>query len=449
MRSNYPSAAHERRVSLGRAASLTVAIASIAAFAAVQGPGARAAQFAAAGSLPNLGSGRVWAVAAEPSLPATLLAGTDAGIYVSHDAGATWLQTWSSHDRVWTVGFDSRTSAAAFAGTDGSGVIASSDGGLTWSPSSTGLPSQDVRALAFGLDGIAAGTDSGVALSPDGRTWHDGGLDGNSISAIAVAANAPQFTLVAGSDSSGSSGGIFRSSAGGSWQQLQSGLPASPVVSSISAGPIDAAVPQRPLVAATTKGVFRSGDGGTTWTSSTGIPQALTLTTVTFSPLDPSLVYAGSDAGGSTGGDLLRSTDGGTSFTPADQGLPASTRNVEDIAVGQTNPPTLIAALDPPSGHAAVYTETDSAAPSPPQLLPEASGAAVPTVVSTPRPTPRATRTPARQAPASTPPATGFGAFVGNALHWPIPLIYELIFVLLIAYLLLRWRQHYYVEGPP
>src|SRR5205807_703704 len=72
--------------------------------------------------------------------------------------------------------------------------------GATWAASSAGLANANVRAMAFGLDGIAAGTDSGVAVSPDGHIWHGAGLDGDSISAITVAANSPQFTLIAGAD---------------------------------------------------------------------------------------------------------------------------------------------------------------------------------------------------------------------------------------------------------
>jgi hypothetical protein len=434
-----------RRAALMSATAGVILTAGLAAGASPAG----AAGFSASAQLPRLGGGRIWQVAAQPGSPSTILAGTDRGIYASHDAGATWGTTSYSGKRVWAVGFDARNPALAFAGSAGQGVLSSTDGGQTWQASSTGLLNRDVRSLAFGLEGIAAGTAAGVFLSPDGQAWHDVGLDGDSIAAVAIAANSPTTTIIAGADSGQlGSGYMFRSAGGGSWQPLLSGLPSGAVVSRISAGPIDQAVPQRPLMAATTKGLFRSGDGGTTWTASTGVPSTLSVTTTTFSPLDPTLVYAGSDAGGSSGGDLLRSTDGGVTFTPADQGLPQTTKNVESITVGQTNPPTVVAALDPPSGGGLVYTEVDTTAPAPPQLVAESPGAAIPTVISTPHPTPRATATPSHNAP-PPPPATGFAAFVGTVFHWPIPLIYELIFALLVAYLFVRWRQHYYVAGPP
>src|SRR6202035_3810738 len=96
--------------------------------------------FTPTGQLPGLGSGRIWSVAIEPTLPSTILAGTHAGVYVSHDPGATWTQALAGV-RVWTVGFDVRKGAEthAFAGTDGKGVSASVDSGTTWVDASSGL----------------------------------------------------------------------------------------------------------------------------------------------------------------------------------------------------------------------------------------------------------------------------------------------------------------------
>lgn len=404
--------------------------------------------FAEAGALPGLGSGRIWSVAIEPSQPSTIMAGTDSGVFVSHDGGSSWNLTLPGV-RVWSVGFDARSSGNAFAGTDGKGVYASLDAGSTWTPASSGLGNLDVRSLAFGLDGIAAGTSAGVALSPNGLLWHDGGLDGYSISAVAVAANYPQFTLIAGADSGNvSQGYVFSSSAGGAWEVLQSGLPAGAVVSSITAGQIDQAVPKRPLIVATSQGIFRSGDGGNTWTEGTGTTTGTTITVATFGPLDPALAYAGADAGGSTGGDFYRSTDGGLTFHKADTGLPSGSKNIDSIAVASTTPPEVVVALNPPTGGSHIYMETDTGAPTPPKLVAESPGAAVPSAVATPVPTP--TPLPAAANPtAPRPPASGIQRFAQAAFHWPTPLVYEVFFVLLALYVYVRWRQRYYVEGPP
>jgi hypothetical protein len=407
--------------------------------------------FAKTGLLPDLGSGKIWSVSVQPSLPSTLLAGTDKGVYVSRDSGATWTRTLAGI-RVWAVGFDARNPSDAFAGTDGMGVYASADSGATWVTASNGLGSLDVRSLAFGLDGIAAGTDAGVALSPNGRIWHDGGLDRYSIAAVAVAANYPQFTVIAGADGAVSGtlaqGYLFSSSGGGAWEVLQSELPAGALVSSITSGEIDKAVPKRPLIVATSQGIFRSGDGGATWTAGTGAPQALTLSVALFGPLDPNLAYAGADAGGSSGGDLYRSTDGGLTYHKADEGLPSGSKNVDAIAVAKTTPPEVVVALNPPTGGSRIYLESDISAPAPPPLVAEASGAPVPSSVPTPLPT--ATPVPQAVKPASTSPsASGIQRFAQAAFHWPTPLVYEVFFVLLALYVYVRWRQRYYVEGPP
>lgn len=408
---------------------------------------ARAADpFHALPKLPSLGSGRVWTVGASPGQPGTLLVGSDAGVYTSRDSGTTWRLTLPGM-RVWTVGFDARNAAAAFAGTAGHGVYYSPDGGGSWTPSSTGLNNLDVRALAFGLDGLAAGTGSGVYMSGDGHGWHAAGLDGDSVSALAVASNTPQFTVIAGIDAGNLGPGYLYRGSGGAWQPLQSGLPANAATTALAAGPIDQATPKRPLVAVTTKGMYRSGDSGTTWTSSTGVPASITPTTATFDPLDPAVVYAGADQGGSTGGAMLRSTDSGMTFAAFNAGLPSSAQNVTHIAAAPTNPLTLFLAVNPPKSGGLIYTGQDGSLPAPPQLVAEAPGAPVTAVVSTPTPKPTAKPAPRKQSPQDTP--SGFGAFLGAAFHWPTPLVYEILFVLLVIYGVVRWRQRYYVEGPP
>jgi hypothetical protein len=429
------------------AALLVGAVTALLVFASAGAVPAGAA-WARAGTLPDLGAGRIWSLASSPVTAGMVVAGTDRGVYVSSDSGGHWAASGLTGVRVWSVGFDPRDATRIFVGTDGSGVELSTDAGATWTVTSQGLPDKTVRTLAIGLDGLAAGTNHGVALSADGKTWHDGGLGGYSINTLVIAANSPNLVLVAGTDRGDTSNGyLFRlDTAGRSWQALQSGLPASAVVTSLAAGPLSSSVTKRPVVATTSKGTFRSGDSGSTWTASTGIPENLTLTTAVFSPLDPSLVYAGADVGGSNGGDLLRSTDGGGSFGVAGQGLPDKMRQVESIAVEQTTPPVVIAALDPAAG-GIVYSETDATAPAPPALVSEAPGAPIPSTLATPVASAAPSSAPT---PAPAPAAEGLvSRFVGTVFHWPMPLVLEILLVLTVAYLVVRWRQRYYVEGPP
>ena len=423
---------------------------------------AAASGWTMAGPLAHLGGGRVWQVVFAPRQPALAAAATDNGVYLSSDGGQTWSLSGLRGVGVWTVAFDPSTSPETiYAGLKGSGGIrVSRDGGQSWSDASSGLPNRDVRCLVVAAGGIVAGTDDGVAISTDGRTWVPDGLRGDGVDAVAVVPTTPAPTLYAGIDyPSPSHGSLFRlgPTAGGTWTPVTHGLPATALVSSISVGPTSASVTHNPLLVTTTSGTYWSADGGNTWTASGGISNA-TLTDATFSPLDPNLVYAGADAGGSSGGGVWRSTDGGQTFSGFTQGLPtthpkgeAPLQEVESLAVADGTPyPTVIAAWDPYDEGAAVYRQVDATAPQPP-ASPAASGAtasiAAPSASAaaggvatggTPAPKPRL-------APSS---ALASGV-VGTIFHFPAPLIFEVLFVLLLVFIWVRWRRHYEVEGPP
>jgi hypothetical protein len=67
-----------------------------------------------------------------------------------------------------------------------------------------------------------------------------------------------------------------------------------------------------------------------------------------------------------------------------------------------------------------------------------------------PTPQPTATATPRPQLLTAPPESTGLRHLVEVAVRFPFPLMLELLFIVLIVYLVLRWRQRYLdVEGPP
>ena len=458
-----PSLPRLRRRPRGR---LRVAIAASAAAILAGGLGAldggrpAAADFARAADLAGLHAGRLWSLAIDPGSANTVLAATDAGVLVSSDRGVTWQATSLHGSRAWTVGFDARADAhgahSAYAGLQNGG-FARSDDRLTWSDASAGLGNRNVRVLAIGLAGVAVGTDDGVAVSADGRTWRSAGLRGYSVSALAISANAPAFTLVAGTDSGppgGGAGFLFRNAGPGpTWEPLNSGLPATAVVSSVAAGPLPQSTMTRPLVIGTDKGAFRSGDGGSTWTACAGPPgdtggvPTLTVTTAACSPVDPNLVYAGNDSAGSSGGDLYRSTDGGATFSPADRGLGDLQRNVASLAVAATNPPLILAGVDPPGGGALVFSETDTTAPAPGAIAAE-NGAALQTAAPVPSVAP--TPSPAATGPPPSTGHSGLRGFYDRLTGWPFPLSLELLVILAVAYFGFRWYQRRLdIEGPP
>jgi hypothetical protein len=424
----------------------------------------------ATGQLPGLTSSeKIWDVVFAPTDPSLAAAATDNGVYLSRDGGQTWALAGLAGTPVWSVAFDPATTPETlFAGLQGKGGIRSTaDLGRTWRNDSTGLPDRDVRCLVISSSGFAAGTDDGVALSQNGASWYPAGLSGDSVSSLAVFPSPPSTILFAGIDHPTPTAGYLFAltlSAGSAsvpnWVPVSNGLPASTssspvVVNAVAAGPASKSAPS-PLVVLTTKGTFRSGDGGKTWTPSSGLPSGTTLTDATFSPLDPNLVYAGADAGGSSGGSAWRSMDGGQTFTDFGAGLPtahpagqSAPREVESLAVADGQPyPTVIAAVDAYAGSPVVYRQVDATAPSPP-ALPSPSGQ-VATIPASAAPTHDATQVapPTGRAKPGASSSPLIARVAGAVFHFPVPLVFEVLFVLVVVFAWIRWKRHYYVAGP-
>jgi hypothetical protein len=463
-----PPQHHRRRLAAlvaGAGAGLLLLAAGLAS-----GATAATAGWTATGRLPGLtASERIWDVVFAPNDASLAAAATDNGVYLSRDGGQTWGSAGLAGTPVWSVAFDpASTPDTLFAGLQGKGGIRSTaDLGVTWRDDSTGLPNRDVRCLVVSPSGFAAGTDDGVALSQNGSSWYSAGLSGDSVSSLALVSSPPSATLFAGIDHpTPTAGYLFQltlaagSSKVSSWAPVSSGLPASTasnplVVNAIAAGPVPQSAPS-PLLVLTSKGAFRSGDGGKTWTSSNGLPSGTTLTDATFSPLDPNLVYAGSDAGGSSGGGAWRSMDGGQTFSDFGAGLPtahpagqSAPREVEALAVADGKPyPTVIAAVNAYGGTPIIYRQVDASAPSPPAL--PAVGQ-VPTIPASAAPTQAATSAPppnhhGRSGSSSTPLVA---RVAGAVFHFPVPLVFEVLLVLVVLFVWIRWRRNYYVAGPP
>jgi hypothetical protein len=85
------------------------------------------------------------------------------------------------------------------------------------------------------------------------------------------------------------------------------------------------------------KGVYRSTDGASTWApANTGLPQAVTVKSIALDPALPGQVYLGTDQG------LFLSTDDGAHWQSASQGLPAGA-TVTAITINPTDSSALYA----------------------------------------------------------------------------------------------------------
>ncbi len=208
-----------------------------------------------------------------------LVAGNALGQMVyCNDGGQSWYQarvgevnapiTWI------TLLPDFAGRGLALAGTDGAGLLRSSDGGRNWQPANFGLQEFSVLALAAPpawrrRETVFAATSGGLYRSPNGgRAWKrfDAGLAGVVVQALAVSPNfETDRTVLVGTESHG----VYRSvNAGQSWEPANNGIGQGegelPPINALWFGSNGDAAPG--CVAATGDGrLFHSGDGGQLW----------------------------------------------------------------------------------------------------------------------------------------------------------------------------------------
>ena len=281
-------------------------------------------------------------------------AATGCGIFYSDDAGKTWVQNltglttpllstlavapngalfagaldgalFSSFDfgKTWEAGMvpqelrapvttvlaspNFRKDGAAFAATDGTGVLVTRNSGKSWEGSSFGLTDYSVLALAASPDWsrretMFAATTEGVYISLNGgRAWRETELmiDDDVVDALAVS---PDFerdrAVYAGTEG----GNLYHSGDGGrTWELLQAEVGDGPV-NCLWLAP-DYAESGR-MVCAVGADIYVSTDRGESWRAAAEMPSSILALTG-----DESTVLAGlHDAG------IWRSADGGLAW---------------------------------------------------------------------------------------------------------------------------------------
>jgi len=135
-------------------------------------------------------------------------AGTTEGLWKTTDAGATWKRMTGSNVTINDVLIDPRRSSRVLLATDRSGVLASDDGGVSFTASNRGFTHRQAAALLVDRNDSAAlyagvlndKEFGGVFVSRDsGQTWKQtsDGLDGRDVFVLRQAADG---SLIAGTD---------------------------------------------------------------------------------------------------------------------------------------------------------------------------------------------------------------------------------------------------------
>ena len=248
---------------------------------------------------------------------------------------------------------DPQNPQVLYAGTgssgSGSGVYKSEDAGLTWQKASSGLPSEDVRALAFSRTEPAtlyatAGHRGDIYASIDGAaSWTQlGNYDLSGFEAQLTVAPSDGSVLFVTEDVRG----LYRSLDGGySWTEVSEGLPQNENgtvnAQSVAIDPADANVIYvgTGWRASNANGVYKSTNGGETCAAANRGMIDYGITALAVNPVDPQVIYAGG-----ANGELFKSTDGATTWTDLTGQLPFDDsfhQRVLDISIDPDNAGTL------------------------------------------------------------------------------------------------------------
>ena len=218
--------------------------------------------------------------------------------------------------------------------------------------------------------GVWKSTDGGIAYKPifDDHTM--------SIGAIRVDPSNPKIVWVGTGESwtrnSTSYGdGIYKSTDGGdSWQKV--GLADSERIARIQVNPKDSNVVWACATghlwnANEERGVFKTTDGGKTWKKTLYANADTGCSDLSVDPQDPRIVYAGmwtfrrtawSFSSGGPGSGLYKSTDGGDTWKPVENGLPKGLKGRVAVALAPSRPSVVYALIEAET--TALYRSDDS-----------------------------------------------------------------------------------------
>jgi len=259
----------------------------------------------------------------------------------SSEEGALWT-------RVPNIGVNSGGAAALaidpgdsshfFAGLFFGGVYRSQDGGIQWAPSGEGLPgfTQDFAFAPGDPPTLFGATLRGVYRSDNrAESWFpvDGGISNQAIATLLVDPSDSQH-LHAGGEI-----GVFETTDGGSqWISRNEGM----LHRWVHRVLVDRSEPSTVLAATRSDALHRSTDGGLTWPLNPIDGLTGRIASLVAAPSDPSRLYLGSSFGR-----VFRSSDHGVSWTEVEP-AGGDLDTVTALAVHPSNPQIVYAGLTTP-----------------------------------------------------------------------------------------------------
>lgn len=253
----------------------------------------------------------------ERANPRTIYAGTEGGVLVSTDFGASWKQLTRLLPRCTTgiAASPDRTSPLLYAFGPGVGLQRSRDKGVTWQNADSKLGGSSISLVTATRRGKQLYCTGGSALyrleAPTGWIALSDGLTGGPISGLAFENDSSAVVLA------GTLKGLFRTTDGGqSWMPTAPSLQFNPI-SSLDVHPYIATR----MIASSKQGILVSTDMGTTWSQTMPLDARYQLNSLTFSSTDAGLVFGATKHHG-----VIVSTDGGLTWKEPSRG-----RTSEDV----------------------------------------------------------------------------------------------------------------------
>ena len=212
--------------------------------------------------------GQFFQIASMFSVGSNIYCGGFQGLIRSTDGGASFSERIDipfigSVDRLTSFASSGGVifaSTSSSPGSGGSGVLRSSDGGLTWTPSNTGIEISGIQSLLIsGTRFIAGSIDKSIVISDNaGMTWTE------SVTGLPPGGNVREFVTLGSQLFAGAQGdGVHRSTdSGTSWTRSSS----DPTGFLRNATVLSLATMNNLVFAGTSQhGLFRSSNQGTSW----------------------------------------------------------------------------------------------------------------------------------------------------------------------------------------
>lgn len=297
-----------------------------------------------------------WTVAAGVSITEIAVAASDpkyvyastwgSYVYYSSDAGATWKQSsaglsdgWSGPAYTPLIAVDPGNPLRAYTATWRGGIFRSTNGGASWTRIAQGgvywlfhlaVAPSSPNVLWAANDAMYTGFANIVKSTDYGDTWTGAGQPATSEdgSAVAVDPSNPNLPYV------GTSAGLFKSAGGSSWTKIFAPSPGSPGIGSFVISPTNAL---QMYAGSPYSGIYLSKNGGQTWQPSNNGFAAASIANIDLSLAKPSTMYATADTVG-----VLKSTDTGSTWAPVGANAALQNLGLGGIAVSHTDPNTTV-----------------------------------------------------------------------------------------------------------